>query len=139
MIILDTNVLSELIKPAASEAVVAWLDQQQPGQVVTTAISLLEMRSGATILPDGKRRRELLALIDALFDELFGEDLLPFDAPAAVAFSELVVHRRRLGRPIGTMDAMIASIAQVRGATVATRDLADFTDCGFPLINPWGA
>lgn len=139
MIILDTNVLSELIKPVADEKVLLWLDRQQAGLVASTSISLLEMRSGATILPDGRRKSHLLSLIDGLFAELFDDQLLSFDAKAAVAFSEIVARRRELGRPVGTMDCMIAAIAHTSGASVATRDVDDFADCGVPLINPWDA
>lgn len=138
MIILDTNVLSELVRPEPSKSVVTWLNSQPQSQLASTAMSLLEMRTGATVLPHGRRRDELLALVDGLFDQLFDE-LLVFDSAAAVAFSEIVAQRRRSGRPIGTIDAMIASVARVRGATVATRDTNDFSDCGVPLINPWNA
>lgn len=139
MIILDTNILSELIRPTPSSVVIAWLDAQPQIELASTSVSLLEMRTGATILPDGRRRDELVALIDSLFDQMFGDDLLRFDRAAAVAFSEIVVQRRRAGRPIGTMDAMIVAIARSRDAVVATRDVDDFSGCEVPLINPWDA
>jgi predicted nucleic acid-binding protein len=137
VIVLDTNVLSELIKPTPNDVVTAWLDRQPRSELASTAISLLEMRTGATILPDGRRRAQLLVLIDQLFAQMFGSDLLPFDGQAALAFSEIVAERRRAGRPIGTMDAMIAAVARTRKAAVATRDVAGFDGCGVPLIDPW--
>lgn len=139
MIILDTNVISELIKPAPDKVVIQWLNSQPQSKLASTAMSLLEMRTAATVLPSGRRRDELLELIDHLFERLFGDSLLAFDIHAAIAFSEIVAQRRRAGRPIGTMDAMIAAIARAKGATVATRDINDFSGCDVPLINPWDA
>lgn len=139
MIILDTNVLSELIKPAPSKVVAGWLNAQPQSQLAATAMSLLEMRTGATVLAEGRRRVELLGLIDRLFDQMFGDSLLVFDAKAAIAFSEIVAQRRSAGRPIGTMDAMIAAVARTKEATVATRDIDGFSGIAVPLINPWDA
>lgn len=139
MIVLDTNVLSELIRPVASDRVVAWLDAQIPDEVVTTAISKAEMLVGIAILDEGKRRDQLSALVSQLFAGRFDETLLTFDAMAAKHFADIVAQRRKAGQPIGTMDAQIASIARARGASIATRDIDDFSAIDLSLINPWEA
>lgn len=139
MIVLDTNVLSELIRPIASDRVVAWLDAQAPDAVVTTAISKAEMLVGITILDDGKRRDQLSALVLRLFAGRFDETLLNFDAAAATHFADIVAQRRKAGLPIGTMDAQIASIARAQAATIATRDVSDFSAIGLSIVNPWEA
>ena len=137
MIVLDTNVLSELVRPVASDRVVSWLDAQTPGEVVTTAISKAEMLVGIAILDEGKRRDQLSTIVSQLFAGRFDATLLDFDAAAATHFADIVAQRRKAGRPIGTMDAQIASIARARAASIATRDISDFSGLGIDLIDPW--
>ena len=127
MIVLDTNVLSEAIRSAPSEAVRTWLDRQPRGETYATAISRAEMLAGVRVLPEGRRRETLSLLIDELFVSQFGNALLPFDAAAADRYADVVAVRKQMGRPIGIMDAQIAAIALSRNAAVATRDSEDFS------------
>ncbi|MFC3530396.1 type II toxin-antitoxin system VapC family toxin [Paracoccus mangrovi] len=139
MIILDTNVLSEILRPAPEPRVVDWLAAQDGATVCLTAITEAELRHGVAILPAGKRRDGLAEMIDQIIREDFAGRILPFDSPAAEAFAVIAVARRAMGRPIAHADCQIAAIAQAVGATVATRNTPDFTDCGVRLINPWTA
>ncbi len=137
MIILDTNVLSELLKPAPSSAVAAWLSKQPTLRLFTTATTQAEILYGVELLPKGKRKLRLEAMVAAIFEQDFDARILPFDSEAARAFPKVAAARRAAGRPIAEFDAQIASIAQSRGATLATRNTADFEGCGVPLFNPW--
>ncbi len=139
MIVLDTNVLSELFRPAPERRVSTWLEQQPPGSVFTTTVTQAEILFGIRVLPDGKRRRALAEAAQGVFNEVFEERLLPFDRDAAQAFSEISATRRGAGRPMGQFDAMIAAIASSRGAALATRNAADFQGCGIDVLNPWDA
>ena len=137
MIILDTNVLSALMRPAPEPAVVAWLDTQ-PGQSVwITSITLFESRFGLALLPKGRRQQTMVAA----FARLVGEDLegrvLNFDSAAAVEAAALAAERRRAGRPVDIRDTQIAGIALARRATVATRNVRHFQDLKVPVIDPW--
>lgn len=137
MIILDTNVLSEILRPAPEPRVVDWLAAQDGATVCLTAITEAELRHGVAILPAGKRRDGLAEMIDQIIREDFAGRILPFDSPAAEAFAAIAAARRAIGRPILHADCQIAAIARVHGASVATRNMPDFTDCGIDLINPW--
>lgn len=137
MIVMDTNVLSEMIRSKPDERVRAWMNRQRRDQTFATSISKAEMLSGVRILPAGKRRDQLAALVEALFVTQFGEALLPFDAAAADRYADLLAIRRRAGRPIGVLDAQIAAIALSRGYGVATRDLDGFAGIGLTLVDPW--
>jgi toxin FitB len=137
MIVLDTNVLSELMKPLRSEAVLAWLSTQQVDDLFVTTITVAEVLYGIELLPKGKRRDGLERQADAMLTQDFAGRILPFDDPAARIFSMLAAGRRKLGRPIEFFDAQIAAIARVHGATLATRDTDDFEGCGVRVINPW--
>jgi predicted nucleic acid-binding protein len=139
MIILDTNVLSELIRSTPNPTVVEWFGKLAVSECRTTSISFAEMMFGARSLPEGKRRDALTALVVELFENQFGDSVLVFDVEAAKAYGEVVASRRRAGRPMGTMDAEIASIALSQGASVATRDVEGFGGLGLTLINPWEA
>lgn len=137
MIVLDTNVLSEVLKPAPSLTVLHWLSVQEPLAVFTTTITQAEVLYGIEVLPEGKRRGRLSIMIDRLFADEFQGRILPFDEAAARVFPKIVVGRETLGRPISQFDAMIAAIARSRRAAVATRNIIDFEHCGVTLINPW--
>ena len=137
MIILDTNVVSELMRPVATPAVLEWLSKQSPDDLHNNAITLAEILYGIELLPTGKRKSDLLAGAERLFEVVLGGRVLPFDEHAARQFSRIAAGRRGHGRPIAEFDAQIAAIAQVHSAALATRNTSDFEDCGVRLINPW--
>lgn len=137
LIVLDTNVLSELLRPRPQAEVVKWFGSQPPALLRVTAIAQAEMLYGARLLPQ-PRRAALIDTIRSLFAEFEGR-LLAFDSHAAEAYAGIAAHRRQSGRPMSPFDAQIAAIAIVADAAVATRNVADFSDCGVALINPWTA
>jgi toxin FitB len=137
MIILDTNVLAELMRPKPAPHVVAWIAKQPAVELFTTSITEAEVFYGIELLSKGKRREALLGVAEAMFAEDFAGRIFGFESDAARAFSGISAHRRALGRPISHADAQIAAIAQVRSAKLATRNLGDFQDCGLEVINPW--
>ena len=137
MILLDTNVLSEALKPLPSPIVLRWLAAQEPSSVFTTSVTQAEVLYGIETLPPGKRRTRLLAAVEKMFAEEFEGRILPFDEDSARAFAGIVAARDAAGRPISQFDAMIAAIARSNRAAVATRNTADFQHCGIDLINPW--
>ena len=139
MIVLDTNVLSELMRQAPAERVVQWLDNQPNVSLFTTTVTQAEILYGVSILPDGKRKQGLAAAVDAMFEHDFTGRVLPFDGPAAVAYAAICADRGRLGRPISQFDAQIAAITRSRGAALATRNTPDFDECGIHVIDPWQA
>lgn len=139
MIILDTNVLSEALKPQPSGIVLRWLDAQPSPAVFTTTITLAEVLYGIEAVPPGRRRTQLLAAVEKMFAEQFEGRILPFDEYAARQYAAVVASRDATGRPISQFDAMIAAIARSQHAAVATRNTADFERCGVPLIDPWAA
>ena len=137
MIILDTNVVSELLRPVPDERVVAWVRAQRQSSLFTTVITLGEMLFGVCLLPEGRRRQELLREVIAVFSDDMAERVLDFGSEAADAYAEIAATRRSQGRPVSQSDAMIAGIARSRGADLATRNVRDFESCGVRLINPW--
>ena len=138
MIILDTNVLSELMKPKPSAHVVRWIAKQPASELFTTAITEAEIFYGIEQLGKGKRREALIAAAEAMFLEDFRGRIFAFESEAARDFSRIAAHRRALGKPISHADAQIAAIARVRGAKLATRNCVDFADCGIAnVIDPW--
>ena len=137
MIVLDTNVLSETLKPSPSEIVMRWLAAQDPSAVYITTITQAEVLYGVEVLPPGRRRTRLHSAIEHLFANEFRGRILPFDEDSARTYPKLVANRRTLGRPISQFDAMIAAICKSCDATIATRNLADFEHCGISAINPW--
>ena len=137
MIILDANVLSELMKPRPSPTVVAWVAKQPAVEVFTTSITEAEILYGIELLAKSKRREQLLAAADAMFTEDLAGRIFGFESDAARVFSKIAVQRRALGKPISHADAQIAAITQVRKAKLATRNVADFQDCGIDLVDPW--
>jgi toxin FitB len=135
-IILDTNVISEEMKPSPDFAMHRWLQQQPLATIYTTAVSLAELMQGIAVLPDGRRKQDLHVAARRVLG-LLPQRICPFDETAAVEFADIVAERRHAGLPMGTMDAQIAAIARARGMAVATRDVADFVDSGVTIINPW--
>jgi predicted nucleic acid-binding protein len=137
MIVLDTNVLSEALRPSPSDRVLRWLAAQQPAAVSITTITQAEVLYGIEILPPGRRRLRLAAAVEKIFAEDFQGRILPFDEDAARVFAKIVADRGAFGRPISQSDAQIAAIARSRRAAVATRNTNDFEHCGIRVINPW--
>ncbi|MFI4992482.1 MAG: type II toxin-antitoxin system VapC family toxin [Solirubrobacterales bacterium] len=137
MVLLDTNVLSELVRPEPDEKVVSWLDSLDAATVATTAITAAELLYGVARLPDGRRKQQLSEAIDGLIEEDFDGRIEPFDVTAATHYAALVSDRDTLGRPISVVDAQIAAIARKLEATLATRNIDDFKDTGIDLIDPW--
>lgn len=137
MTILDTNAVSEAMKPAPSDIVLRWLASQDPLGVFVTVITQAEILYGIEILPAGKRKQKLSAAANKLFYQHFRNRILPFDHESAREFANIVASRKAAGRPISQFDAMIAAIARSHGAAVATRNTGDFEHCGIRLINPW--
>ncbi len=139
MIVLDTNVLSEAMRPSPAPEVMRWMAGRPASQLFTTTITQAEILLGLELMAKGKRHASLKSAIEAMFEEDFGERILPFDSAAARLFAQIAGWRRRLGRPISQPDAQIAAIARTHGAALATRDTGDFAHCGIKLINPWSA
>jgi toxin FitB len=137
MILLDTNVVSELMRPEASPVVLKWFSRQHAQEIYGSSINLAEIFYGIELLTGGKRRHELLAGAERMFTRVLAGRVFAFEDEAAHAFARIVSARRKAGRPIAELDAQIAAIAHVHGATLATRNTADFEDCGIRLVNPW--
>jgi len=137
MIVLDTNVLSEVITPEPSARVLTWILRQPPSSPYTTSITQAELLYGVELLPKGRRRSELLAAIVKMLAEDFVDRILPFESDAAGDYSRIAASRRSMGRPISEADARIAAIAHSRGAALATRNTRDFEHCGIKVVNPW--
>lgn len=137
MIVLDTNVVSELMKPAPAKKVVDWIAAKTAASLYITSITQAEILHGILLLPVGKRRKAIDLAAQAMFDEDFEGRILPFASDAASLYAEIAADRRKRGRPISHFDAQIAAISRASAATVATRNVADFTHCGVELVNPW--
>ena len=139
MIVLDTNVVCELMRPMPSDQVVGWTRSQTAGELFTTAITAAEIFYGIERLPAGKRRASLEAAAVGIFKGRFVGRVIGFDSHAAHAFATIAARRRAMGKPISQSDAQIAAIVQVCGAALATHNLADFESCEIRLVNPWAA
>jgi len=137
MIIFDTNVISEILKPLPNEGVIAWIESLSRQMIFTTTVTKSELLYGAFILPEGKKKLEKLKDLRDILDNDFNGKILNFDNDAADAFAEISASRKLLGKPISQFDAMIAAIAKSRGARLATRNTRDFDECGIDIINPW--
>ena len=137
MIIVDTNVVSESLRPSPDQRIVRWLNAQEPRDLWTTTITQAEILVGIEALPPGKRRTNLAAVADRILTGLFFGRILPFIEEAAHLYAKIVVGRKKIGRPISVPDAMIAAIARSIHAAVATRDVKDFEHCGIAIVNPW--
>ncbi|GAA3790054.1 type II toxin-antitoxin system VapC family toxin [Amycolatopsis tucumanensis] len=139
MIVLDTNVVSELMRRAPEPSVVDWVDGHPAEHVFITAVTAAELRYGAARLPDGQRRDQLIVRGAELLTEDFQEQVLPFDDAAAEQYAGIVAGRERAGRPISMADAQIAAICRCYGAPLATRNVEDFSGVGLRVLNPWEA
>lgn len=137
MIVLDTNVVSEPLRPSPAPQVLAWLDAQDPRTLFLTTVSVAELLVGAAYLPEGRRRSDLEAGIGDAVTQLFGNRLLPFDLDAATAFAPMMARARTQGVPVGFADGQIAAVAATRDFAVATRDVEPFEAMGSRVINPW--
>ena len=137
MILLDTNVVSELIRPNPDSEVMDWVGRQAAPELHVSAITEAELRYGAEVLPKGRRRNMLLDEIEAMLREDFEGRVVPFDSYAARAYASIASARRAAGRPISHPDCQIAAVARALGASVATRDVNDFEGCGVEVIDPW--
>lgn len=137
MIVLDTNVVSELLRPAPAKQVEAWLSAQDGATVYFTAVGEAELRHGVALLPAGRRRTALSMAIEGILEEDFRNRILPFDRAAASAYAAIAAKRRAAGRPISQFDCQIAAIARAHEAAVATRNTGDYEGCGIEVIDPW--
>ncbi len=137
MIILDTNIISELLRPRPEPRVVAWVEVRPNSQFFTTTITEAEIRYGVARLDDGSRRQNLQKAVDGLFAVDLVSRVLAFDSVAAISYAQIVAKRERAGRPISHFDAQISAIAIAYGASIATRNVKDFEGLGLDIINPW--
>lgn len=137
MIVLDTNVLSELLRPAPEQRVLMWLANQASSALFTTTVTRGEIFYGIRLLPIGSRRQGLWDATRIIFSEDFSGRVLSFDNDAADAYAEIATSRRSAGKPISQFDAMIAAVVRSRGAMLATRNVKDFVDCGIHIVDPW--
>jgi predicted nucleic acid-binding protein len=137
MIVLDTNVLSETLRSAPDPRVIDWFRAQKRAALFTTTITRAEILYGLGLLAEGSRKQALSSAIKAVFEEDFAGRLLSFDSDAADLYADIAVSRRNAGKQISQFDAMIAAVARSRGATLATRNVKDFIDCGIALVDPW--
>jgi predicted nucleic acid-binding protein len=137
VILSATNVISELMRPEPARAVLDWFAAQESTGLFFSAVSEAELRTGAAVLPAGKRRDSLTAIIDSMIEEDFAGRVLSFDSAAAKAYAVIAAVRHAAGRPIMEADCQIAAIASVQGAAVATRNVTDFEGCGITIIDPW--
>ena len=138
MIVLDTNVISELAKPRPEAMVVVWADAQPLESLYATAVTEAELLYGMNIMAEGARRETLRRALHTVFGGLLAGRVLPFDSAAAAEYGDWAADRRRAGRPVGMADLQIAAIARARGAmAIATRNLKGFAGCGVEVINPW--
>lgn len=137
MILLDTNVLSELMRARPAPQVLAWVDAQPSRELVICSITVAEILYGIARMPDGKRKQGLLDLATAMFDEDFAGNILPFDADAAVHYAEIAAVSEARGKVVDMADAQIAAIGHQHGAVIATRKVRHFESLGVALIDPW--
>ncbi len=137
MIVLDTNVVSELMRATPDLRVRAWAASERVQTLYTTTITEAEVWAGIAVLPDGRRRRGLAVAAEHVFNVLLAERILPFDSEASRAYEAVAADRRAAGRLISTYDCLIAAIARAHGAGVATRNVSDFEGCGIEITNQW--
>ena len=137
MIVVDTNVISELLRAIPDKEVLRWAGRVDANTLCTTAVSKAELLAGVATMAEGKKRAELQKTIDTILAQSFGQRILPFDSDAATQYATVIAKRKAAGRPIKDADAMIAAICLSRGATIITRDLNGFGFLGIDVFNPW--
>ena len=137
MIIIDTNVISEMMKPSPVTAVLDWFNEQEAVSLYLTTITIGEIGYGIRALPDGKRRRLLAEGFEALLTAAFENRILDFDEAAARRYGDVMGSRKEMGRPLGSLDGQIIAIARANTCAVATRNIRDFEYCGLTIINPF--
>lgn len=137
MIILDTNVISELMKVSPDQQMIAWLNQQDAITLFVTSVSIAEITYGLNALTSGQRRKALEDAFEQVLLEAFKHRMLSFDKPAAYAYGQLMAQRKSLGRPMSVLDGQIAAISKINNMSLATRNTRDFLDCDIHLINPF--
>lgn len=139
MILLDTNVISEPLRPAPNIEVIGWIDAQPLETLCLSAVTVAELRVGVAMMPSGKRRAGLHKRLEERVLPLFAERILAFDHACTPIYAELMVRARKAGHPLSTADGYIAAIAAANSLVVATRDTSPFEVCGIPVIDPWRA
>ena len=137
MVVVDTNIVSELMHVDPSAKVLAWVDNTPTRQLFVTSVTEAEVRAGIAFLPGGARRRGLAEAAERAFGGLFAGRILPFDSAAARVYAEIAASRRAVGLPLAQADGQIAAIARSRGMSVATRNVRDFSNTGIDVIDPW--
>jgi len=137
MTILDTNVISELMRPSPVRHVHDWVEAQAVTSLYATAIAQAEVLHGIQLMPAGRRRNAIELAAETIFDDYFAGRVLAFGSDAARAYAQIAASRRSAGRPISQLDAQIAAIAASTGAALATRNISDFEECGITVIDPW--
>jgi predicted nucleic acid-binding protein len=137
MIVVDTNVISEVMRAQPAPSVLTWLNAQDSNQLFITTVTLAEIGYGLRMLPEGQRRWQLHSRFEQFIARAFEERVLDFTAAAARAYAEIMGHRKEVGRPMSLPDGQIAGIVHAHGFALATRNTKDFDDCGFDLINPF--
>jgi toxin FitB len=136
VIILDTNVVSELMRPEPAPGVASWVRARDRRELRTTTITLAEVRYGIARLPDGRRKQALVGAADEIFSA-FADQILPFDTSAAEHYAVIASSRERAGRTISGFDALIAAVCRSQGAVLATRNVSDFDGTGIEILDPW--
>lgn len=137
MILLDTNIISEMMKPIPDSNVLRWMDRQEVTQLFICTITIAEISYGLNVLPEGNRRSLLEKAFNKAILEAFTTRILTFDDSAAHYYGKIMGHRKILGQPLGVPDGQIAAIARSHGAVMATRNIKDFKNCELQLINPF--
>ena len=137
MVVVDTNVLSELMRPASDTVIASWVAERATSSLYLTAVNEAELRFGLAIMPQGRRRDGLAEGLERMLRNGFANRVLPFDSAAASAYAEIADARRAMGRPMPEADCQIAAIARSRGMAVVTRNVRDFADTGIDVIDPW--
>jgi hypothetical protein len=137
MILLDTNVISEMLRQRPNPAVSAWLDDYPEEELWTASVVVAELLAGIELMPSGRKQNGLREAVEDMLTQDFRGQILTFNLPAARQFARILAARREIGRPISEMDAQIAAIARTNGAALATRNVGDFDECGVDVFNPW--
>lgn len=137
MIVLDTDVVSEIARAQPHQAVLDWVDAQDSDSLVITALTAAEIRAGVVLMPAGRRKRQIGRRMESLLSETFAGYVLAFDIDSSARYAQILAARRRKGRPISALDAQIAAVCLQHEATLATRNSDDFEGIGLHLVNPW--